>query len=207
MVDLHLVSALRTARSGPATRGELVSRWMREPGKTILKQVQAFLDALAPGHLRRAQELFALLEGLPYRDEVPSGRDLRGASLSGSIYGLELTDCDFSFAQLDLDFVNCVLSGARFDEAQASGMMLLKDLNRASFRRSRLVDCYFRDAVARECCFDGATLTGSSFAGADLRGSSFLDAKCRRATFTQATLSGCDFRRAIVDDPTVGALA
>jgi uncharacterized protein YjbI with pentapeptide repeats len=184
-----------------AKRKELVDRWSREPGRTILDRVHAFFgDTQTPGHGRRSTELFALLDALPFRDEVPEGRDFRGATLGGGTRDLDLQSSDFSYANLTLNLVNCDLSGARFDETRGGNGILGNLLDGASFSKAKLRDTFFRGAHAHKCGFDGATLVGSSFEEADLAGSSFRDADCRRTKFLRANLAGCDFRGARLDE-------
>jgi uncharacterized protein YjbI with pentapeptide repeats len=180
-----------------AGKGELIGRWEREPGRSILRRFEALAGEMQfPGHGHASSELLAVL----------GGRDLRGAPLRGCVVGLDLAGWDFSYAQLDLDFVECDLSGAIFDEAAGHSIMLLGKLEGASFRRARITYGDFRDARARGACFDGATLTGSWFEGTDLTNASFRDAKCKKARFSHARVVGCDFRRANLDEAVfVGA--
>lgn len=184
-----------------ATQRDLINRWMREPGRTILQRINEFCFQLQwPGHGHSSEALFAMLEGLPYRDEAPNGRDLRGATLSGGVHELDFRACDFSYARLDMNFVNCDFTAARLDEAEGSGIILGRTLNRASFRNAKLSGCFLRNVEAQGCCFDRATLTGTSSEEADLTGSSFRNANCKRAKFLRATLVGCDFHGAVLDE-------
>src|SRR5262245_56103164 len=96
-----------------ASKRALKQRWKHEPGKSILQQVWNLSQELwRLKHGRSSDELFALLHGLPYREEVANGRDLRGASFGG-VRHLDLRDCDFSYGDVG-DFVDCELSGAKF---------------------------------------------------------------------------------------------
>jgi len=148
-----------------------------------------------PGHGHTSDELFAMLKRLSFVEELPSGRDLRGATLSGGVHELDFRACDFSYARIQMNFVNCDFTGARFDEATVKGI-ILKTLDGASFRKAKLQGCFFQKASARQCCFDQATLMASSFEAADLSGTSFREADCKRAKFLGANLTGCDFRNA-----------
>ncbi|HZQ82137.1 MAG TPA: pentapeptide repeat-containing protein [Gaiellaceae bacterium] len=180
---------------------ELVARWSAEPGRTILERVHAFFfETQMPGHGRSSSELFALLDQLPYRDEVDGDRDFRGAPLGGGTRDLDLSRCDFSYATLTINLVNCDLTGAIFDEAVGGDGMILDRLDGASFVHARLRRTHFQGARAHGCTFDGATLAGASFEAADLTGSSFRDADCRRAKFLRAKLIGCDLRGATLDE-------
>jgi uncharacterized protein YjbI with pentapeptide repeats len=184
-----------------ATKRELTERWSREPGKSILQQINDFCFGLQlPGHGHTSEEIFALLDGLPYREEVANGRDLRGAMLGGGVHELDFRECDFTFARFGMNLVNCDLTGAHFDDVAGGGNIILKTLRGASFRRAKLHGCFFQNAQAQACSFDQATLIDASFEGADLSGSSFQKANCKRAKFLRATLAGCDFRAAILDE-------
>ena len=185
----------------PSTKGELISRWERDPGRAILRCLEELTGFMQyPGHGRTSAELLKMLDRLPYRDEVPGGRDLRGAPLKGCIIGLDFAGWDFSFAQLDMDFVDCDFTGACFDEAAGHSIMIIGTLVGASFRRARITYGDFRNSRAREACFDGATLTGCWFEGSDLTNASFRDAKCKKVRFGHAKMVGCDLRRANLDE-------
>lgn len=185
----------------PATKRELVARWSQEPGKSILEQIHKLCFQLQmPGHGHTSQEIYAMLNGLPLREEVPNGRDLRGAALGGGVHELDFSECDFSFARIQMNFVNCNLSRAKFDEANIGGNTILKQLNGASFRKASLRSCFFQNAQAQGCNFESAVLTGASFEGADLTGSSFQEANCKRAKFLRANLIACNFQRAQLDE-------
>lgn len=184
-----------------ASKRELVERWKQEPGKTILERINEFFFGLQmPKHGRSSAEAFAMLDGLPFRDEVPNGRDLRGASLNGGVHELDFHECDFSYAELGMNLVNCDLGRARFDEVSGGGNVILKTLTGASFRKAKLRGCFFQNADVRDCNFDGAVLVGASFEGADLRGSSFRQATCKRTKFLGANLLGADFEKAVLDE-------
>src|SRR5919199_1583530 len=112
-----------------ANKRELTERWLREPGKSILKQINDLCFGMQlPGHGHRSEEIFALLDGLPYREEVANGRDLRGATLAGGVHELDFRECDFTFARLGMNFVNCDLMGVRFDDVAGGGNIILKTL-------------------------------------------------------------------------------
>src|SRR2546426_8091891 len=129
------------------TKKDLVGRWSHEPGRTILERVHGFFrETQMPGHGRDAVELFALLDGLPFRDEVPSGRDFRGGSLGGGTRDLDLRDSDFSYANLTLNLVNCNLTGARFNEVAGGGGMIPHSPDKARFMPAKLKPTFFPKA-------------------------------------------------------------
>src|SRR5260370_10240068 len=178
-------------------RKELVRRWSVEPGRTILERVHMFFsETQMPGHGRNSSELFALLDGLPYREEVEGGRDFRGAPLGGGTRDLELRGCNFTYAKLTINIVNCDLTGAVFDEVGGGDCILLDRLDGASFGGAKLPGTFFRGAHAHGCCFDNASLARASFEEADRTKSSFPNADCRRAKFLRAHLAGCALRGA-----------
>jgi uncharacterized protein YjbI with pentapeptide repeats len=190
-----------TKPSHPVSERELTTRWSREPGKTILQRINQFCGGLQmPGHGHKSEEIFAMLEGLPYREQVPNGRDLRGASLGGGIHELDLSEWDFSRARIQLNFVNCTLVGAIFSGASFGSNVILKRLSRATFEGATLTSCFFQEAQADHCNFDRAVLKGANFERAELTGSSFREANCKRAKFLRANLTGCNFQKALLDE-------
>lgn len=178
-----------------ASKRELKNRWNTA---NIQYRINSFLRSLKPGHGRSSEEVFAMLEGLPFREEVPNGRDFRGADLIG-VREMDFRDCDFSSAQLDF-FYNCDVSGSCFDGAEGERVDIHKTANRASFRKVKIRHLCMDHVEARDCCFEGAKLPYASFEEADLRGSSFQNADCKRSTFFKTNLQGCDFRGAKLDE-------
>ena len=139
-----------------------------------------------------------MLDGLPFRDEVPGGRDLRG---NGWVNGrdMDFSNTDFSFSPTIGNFFSCKLENARFDELETETQSLGNVLNGSSFRKAKLRRCYFKGPV-QHCCFEGANLRGADFLGSDLSGSSFVGANCKMAAYSGANLLGCDFRGANLDE-------
>src|SRR5262245_8655240 len=127
-----------------ATKKQLRERWQSGVGRTFLEKAQSLFLEIGHGHT--TAEVLPLLERLPFRGEVPDGRDLRG--LPG-VYWREVNVAgfDFSYSQ-DVQLVECDASGARFDEMQAR-VTIGKKLAGASFKKARLRDCIFRDADVR----------------------------------------------------------
>lgn len=143
--------------------------------------------------------MLSLLRGLPFRDEVEGGRDLRGISLRGGLRKADLSGFDFRYAVLDVSLVLCDLTGANFDEARAT-QQISGQLNGASFRRAKLKGVSFLNSQARNVAFDGSDLSNASFEGADLAESSFRNTRCLRTNFFGANLVGCDFREARITE-------
>ncbi len=182
-----------------ASKRELIQRWQKEPGLSIRQRILDFLMDLDlnPGHGKKGtQQVFQMLEGLPFREEVTNGRDLRGSDFGGG-YELDFSDCDFSFASA-CRFINCDLSRSRFDHA-SEGIDFRNIVNNASFRGADLRSACFMNSQARECCFDKARLKRARFQDADLTGSTFFGADCYGAAFGGAKLKRCDMRHAILD--------
>jgi uncharacterized protein YjbI with pentapeptide repeats len=190
-----------------ATERELVERWSTEPGRAAravldeLFQQPQWPDEPEEGADERGRvDIFELLQDLPFRSEVPSGRDFRGVTLTGGVRDLDLADADFSFATLDCNFVGCDLSRSRFDMATGEGVTIGNVLDHASFRNAKLRRPYFGNARATHCTFDGANLVGGVFEAADLEGSSFRGAVLKGVQLTGARVVGCDFRDAVLDE-------
>jgi uncharacterized protein YjbI with pentapeptide repeats len=182
-----------------ASKRQLKERWQHEPGRSILQRVWDLSKELWKlNHGRSSAELFALLEGLPYREEVPNGRDLRGAHFGG-VRDLDLRECDFSHGDV-LRLVDCDLTGAKLDGTISGRASLTKTLNCASFRKARFRGTYMDHVEARECCFDGARLNDVFLAYSDLTGSSFCNAHLKLCSLGGATLFGCDFHGATLDE-------
>lgn len=178
-----------------ATKKQLRERWKRPPGDKIIENIYA-LGIIHAGHGHVAEDLFALLDGLPYRDEVPNGRDLRAMNIGGR--GLYFLETDFSYCQLN-SFFFCDLSRSSFEGCTGERISIHNAAASCSFRAANLRSCYFRDADLSNCTFDGAKLRGCMFQNANLAGSSFVNADCRDAAYAKATLFGCDFRGAKLD--------
>ena len=189
----HFRFTSRQSGDGMASKRELRNRWQEEPGLTIRQKI---LDQIAlsreMGRQLTAEEEFALLEGLPYREEVPNGRDLRGRDFGGGTE-LDFSDTDFSYATCIGSFMRCNLSRARFDEANGERVIIGNNLDGAFFRKAKLHKAFLAVATARGCCFDNADLRGASFERSDLAGSTFRNAKCTGVVFVGANLVGCDF--------------
>jgi len=138
-----------------------------------------------------------LLEGLPFREEVEGGRDLRGISLHGGLRQFDFSEFDFRYSSLELNFVLCDLTRARFDDVTAS-QLICGGLEEVTFRRAKLRGASFLESRATNAVFDDSDLTSASFEKADLSGSSFQRARCVRTNFFGANLVGCDFREALI---------
>lgn len=173
---------------------EDIDRWLEiiysaEDSKKTLDSIRK--------EVRYPEKLSSLLEGLPYREEVPEGKDLRGALL-GSAEKFDFQGYDFSYAQIS-SFSYCNLSHARFDYTY-NIISLSSILDGASFRNANLRKSHLDESQIRNACFDGADLMSVRFTDSDLTGSSFRNAKCMRASFSGANLVGCDFRGANLID-------
>ena len=117
----------------PATVADLRDRWKNKEGREHLKRVIKAAgngDDWAPG-----------LRTFAYVAEVPGGRDLRGAQLSGT----NLSKCDFSSAScsgVDMegaDLSNAILTGADLSEGNLSNASLRgADLTTANLHKALL---------------------------------------------------------------------
>jgi len=178
-----------------ATKRELRHRWQVEPGLTIRQRIIDFSMPLQFGHGRSSEELFRLLDGLPFRCEVPSGRDLRGSDCAGGVE-MDFSNTDFSYSVEIGHLLQCDLTNARFDELSCRSGNFGDALCGASFRKAKLRSCFLMKSDARNCCFDGANLYHTRFDDTDLSGSSFRGANCKGVCFFGCNLLGCDFRGA-----------
>jgi uncharacterized protein YjbI with pentapeptide repeats len=196
-----------------ATKKQLRDRWKVEPGLTIDRKIVEFCSEqyLASWASPDPERLFGLLDGLPYREEVPSGRDLRGSSFPGAV-NMDLHEADMSYCGKLTGIGNCRLHGARLDEVTGEIGDLTGEATGASFRKARLrgtwlmnsrfEDCDFTEVTGRSAVFRGSSLRGSTFANADWRGADFQECDLRGCTFRGADLSGAMFRAVELDETT-----
>src|SRR5260370_10485482 len=180
-----------------ATAKELKRRWEIEPGKTILKRVQQIFQTRWPIHHGfRSEEILALLEGLAFREEVPGGKDLRGAGIGGG-RELNLIVWDFSFRGAGA-CCYCNFTGAKFDHASVTKMSE-NIFREASFRKATIRwSGEIQDA--RNCNFEEARIENCSLGPADFSSSCFRHAKLKLGGLVGSDLRGCDFRGATLQD-------
>jgi uncharacterized protein YjbI with pentapeptide repeats len=179
-----------------ATKAQLQQRWNVEPGKSIRERILAHIVPHTREALPDSAVIYSLLDGLPFRHEVPNGRDLRGSDCVGG-RDLDFSDTDFSYSTNAGGFIKCDLSRCKFDDSrdergQFSSCLLFD----ASFRKARFRSNSFVSSDARNACFDEALLYCARFDGADLREASFRGADLKGTCFSGAKLNGCDFRGA-----------
>lgn len=179
-----------------ATKTQLRNRWKVEPGCSIRERILAKVVPHSREALPNSLALFQLLDGLPFLDEVPNGRDFRGSDCVGG-RDLDLSDSDFSYAPHVGSFIRCNLSGCKFDDSRKeSGQLSSCTLVNSSFRNVRFRSTSFDECDARSACFDEAWLYHANFIGANLQGATFRGADLKRACFVGTNLAGCDFRGA-----------
>jgi uncharacterized protein YjbI with pentapeptide repeats len=175
-----------------STQRQLIDRWQTPLGKGIQDRIYS-LCLFRADHGHSADDLFQLLNGLPYREEVENGRDLRGLSMGAS--DMDLTGTNFAYGSMS-SFFHCKLINCVFDGCRGERASFHDDVTSSSFVRAKLRACYFDESIATKCDFSSARLRGSYFQKTDLRGSRFVDADCRGCSFAGANLLGCDFRGA-----------
>jgi uncharacterized protein YjbI with pentapeptide repeats len=182
-----------TRMAGPR---QLADRWKVEPWRTVDEQIVEFCREQATAPVPWADPdtgaLFALLDGLPFGDEVPSGRDLRASSFPGGA-NMDLRDTDCSYCREIVSLEQCDLTGARFDHARGEIGRVAGKVVRASFHDARLPRAWLTHSVFSECDFSEAVLKSAMLRSSDLRGSSFAAADCRGADFQESDLRGCSF--------------
>lgn len=107
-----------------------------------------------------------------------SNCNLRGRDFSGQ----DLRNVNFSGADLE---------GAIFDRAVLkSNQMLYANLNRCSFRSTKIVGVAFIRACIKNCIFTGAEINHSTFEYADFTGTNLDDAILLYCNTTNAILDG-----------------
>ena len=182
-----------------ATKTQLIARWKDSPWSTVEQQiVKICLDyAQQPSlhEMRSTEAIFELLEGLPYRDEVEGGRDLRGSAFPGGKY-LDLRNADFTYCAQIEALEHCDLFQARLDHMRGEIYSVMGHLVEASLKNARLRQTWMNASRFERCIFDEADLTSANLRNSDLRGSSFRNAKCGGADFQGCDLRGCNFRGA-----------
>ena len=176
-----------------STQRQLIDRWQTPLGKAIQDRIYS-LGMIRAGHGLSADDLFQLLNELPYREEVENGRDLRGLGMGAS--DLDLSGTNFAYGKPMSSFFHCKLMNCVFDGCWGERASFHDDLSSCSFVRAKLRSCYFDDSIATNCDFSNYRLRGCSFQKTDLRGSRFGNADCRGCSFSGANLLGCDFRGA-----------
>jgi uncharacterized protein YjbI with pentapeptide repeats len=178
-----------------ASKKQLRDRWKQGVGLAISSRVNSLIST---GSLVGTQELFDLKD-LPFKDEVENGRDLRGIHLEGGVRSLDLRACDFTFSSLEVNFIECDLSEAVFNEASIRGI-ISNMLTNASFTKASLKGADLSQSSAHRCTFDEADLTGAIFDESDLYESSFVRAKCKRSSFFRANIARCSFQGALLEE-------
>src|SRR6478736_10264646 len=99
-----------------STKTQLRNRWAVEPGRTIREKILAQVVPHTRTVPLKSLVLYELLDSLPFREEVPNGRDFRGSDCVGG-RELDLSDADFSYASHVGSFIRCNLSGCNFGES------------------------------------------------------------------------------------------
>ena len=179
---------------------QLVERWRTPDGASRL---QAVLAAA-----RNRESWLEALEGLPGRDEVEGGRDLRGATLAGAVLtGADLSGVDLACADLTgARLTRANLTGAHLDEAVLAGADLTEAvLARASLIRARLPGaraprCDLSEAKLAESDLTGIDLSGAVLWRADLRGARLDGATLPQAQLLSADLTGARLSGAVLTE-------
>jgi uncharacterized protein YjbI with pentapeptide repeats len=208
-----------------ATKKQLLNRWLEEPGRSIAARIRSILidhaELLRPLEWKAhevtglyiiprewlppfdTKVIFDLLAGLPFRDEVANGRDLRGLVSIGGSPEWDLTNTDFSYLPKSdgHSFVECHLDGAVFDGSDGDFNFLRCPLRKVRFRRVHFRPTRHRGGFCGgdclDCDFANAKMKKATFLGdANLQGSSFVEADLTWANLAGCDLRGCDFRGA-----------
>lgn len=193
-----------------ATAEQLKSRWLEGRGAFVKESLVHLLGA-SGGRISLKKERYqgfpvdweSLLEGLPFREEVPNGKDLRGIVLGGRLWNADFSGIDFSYAVLGLHFHQSNLCGARFDFADVEGQSFHDNLDGCSFRGADLRNADLADSNVRNCCFDKAKLSKASLNRSNLSNSSFINANLIGANLNGSNLQGCNFQGALFKNATL----
>jgi uncharacterized protein YjbI with pentapeptide repeats len=232
-----------------ATKKQLVNRWLVEPGLSMAARIGQFLlrhadvmgrlerEAFAetglyliPSHRRPVfdtKQIFDMIEGLPFRDEIPNGRDLRGIPSIGGREGGDFQRTDFSHlpGTAGYGFIECNLDGAVFDDSKGEFDFRNCSLCGTQFRKVHFVhrvwfygsriQCDFTGAKLKQASFSGPTngslnprdrkgidLRASSFTGAGLKNADLVRCDLRHCRFRDADLTGASIQEAIIDNTT-----
>ena len=185
-----------------ATPEQLKDRWETDDGKERLVEII--------GALKRGESWATLLEGFPYAEEIPNGRDLRGADLhhedlaDAHLRHTALAEANLSGARLFLanlrgsDLRGAVLSGAELggatlSHAQLSGAELINaELGGADLTRADLAGAGMRNAQLHGATLADADLSGANLSGADLGKADLSDANLSGARLVAADLTGAE---------------
>ena len=156
-------------------------RWLGAEGRAALAQVL---------RLARDGERWerALADaGLAHLDEVPGGRDLRGAPLDAAVLtGMDLSGADLSGADLRA----ARLVGARLSQSRLSGAFLAgADLSEAVMTGADLTSAHAAGVRADRADLSIATLADADLSGAHLRGAIFWKARLSQANLESADLT------------------
>lgn len=169
-------------------------RWMQEPGKSILEAIRELSQSeKAPTGIQ--SQLLLLLQDLPYSQEIPESKDLRGVPLVWRNSGVDFHGYDFSYSDLAFYASHCNLQHARFDYATV-GDLAQNDLSHARFFKTDMRRCFLEKVTAHFCNFEHAQLALANLKDGDFRHSSFVATKCNGTVFCGARLEHCNFQQA-----------
>lgn len=183
-----------------ATVKQLRDRWKQSPWMERNAALREWFAGRIGyvGPLRdKSDDLDGFLEGLPFRDEVPSGVDLRGSSVDGmrrvAFEGLDASHCG-ALAPVQSSFVECrfVKTGPWHD--------VWGSFRRCVFTSARMQRVSFVGGPITDCNLDSANLLRAKALRVDFRGSTFRGANLRRVELGECDLRGCDFTDADLTD-------
>lgn len=206
-----------------ATKKQLIDRWEMEPWKSIVEDIQKKLvrwweirnDLCRKAHektglykippkqeppFNTVKEIFEPLAGLPFREEVPSGRDLRSCPFPGGGFGWDYYETDFSNLTTGGHFQDSLLHRTKFDGSKALHFEFHGTYSEISFRKVHFLATNkgpgaFFSGIFRSCDFSGAKMKKAWFLEkSDLRDCSFANAILTYANFRGCDLRGCNFR-------------
>jgi len=182
-----------------ATRKQLIDRWKIEPWRSVDRRIFDFFversNSPQSTSLAEIDELSSLLDGLPFREEVPSGRDFRGSSFPGA-RNMTINDADFSYCPAIGVMERVNLSEVRLEEIRGEVYAVTGHLIDTSLARARLRKAWLDRSRFELCSFQQSDLRSANLRGSVFASCDFREANCEGADFQECDLRGCDFRGA-----------
>jgi uncharacterized protein YjbI with pentapeptide repeats len=180
-----------------ATKKQLIDRWKTEPWNRVNQQIENWIIEQASKEWCNSniKEIFLLLEGLPYRDELENGKDLRGSAFSGAMK-IDLRKIDFSYCPNIYGFDNCNLTNSRLDYISGNVERLQGQFKNVSFIGSKLSKTWMSHSKFINCDFSKANLNNAKMHQSVFRSCNFQGAKLNNADLQNSDIRGCNFNEA-----------
>jgi uncharacterized protein YjbI with pentapeptide repeats len=190
-----------------ASKKQLIDRWNVEPWRSVNQGLYQFAvdQAMQGWRSPDSNRLFGMLDGLPFREEVPSGRDLRGSAFPGA-QRMNLRETHFTYSPGITGFRDCDLFQARLNSIHGDVYELGGLFEQTSFESARLHKALADHSRFDRCDFTGADMTSVMLRGSDLRGCVFRNADLSYADLQECDVRDCDFKGANLTEVLFGAV-